>query len=90
MTVLQTCASDDETTEYLETPASEETLDGIGVEEQLQPDEHDGGYGWVCVVCQLMITASTWGVNGVRPSTSSPAATATATATITGHLLVKL
>ncbi|ETS06363.1 MFS general substrate transporter [Trichoderma reesei RUT C-30] len=64
MTVLQTCASDDETTEYLETPASEETLDGIGVEEQLQPDEHDGGYGWVCVVCQLMITASTWGVNG--------------------------
>ena len=27
--------------------------------------EPDGGYGWVCVVCQLLITASTWGVNGV-------------------------
>ncbi|KAL7817706.1 MFS general substrate transporter [Trichoderma gracile] len=64
MTVLRTCASDDETTEYLETPASEKTLDGASVQERLQPDEHDGGYGWVCVVCQLMITASTWGVNG--------------------------
>lgn len=28
--------------------------------------EPDGGYGWVCVICQLLITACTWGVNGVR------------------------
>lgn len=28
-------------------------------------DDHDGGYGWVCVVAQLLITANTWGVNGV-------------------------
>jgi len=25
----------------------------------------DGGYGWVCVICMLLITANTWGVNGV-------------------------
>lgn len=25
----------------------------------------DGGYGWVCVVGMLLITAHTWGVNGV-------------------------
>ncbi|KAJ2979382.1 hypothetical protein NQ176_g3289 [Zarea fungicola] len=24
--------------------------------------EPDGGYGWVCVICQLLITACTWGV----------------------------
>ncbi|KAL6867946.1 major facilitator superfamily domain-containing protein [Trichoderma novae-zelandiae] len=65
MTVVQNPTSDDEATEYLETPASEGTLDGTDVQEQqLRADEHDGGYGWVCVVCQLMITASTWGVNG--------------------------
>lgn len=28
-------------------------------------DAPDGGYGWVCVVCMLIITANTWGVNGV-------------------------
>ncbi|KAF5007790.1 hypothetical protein FDECE_5914 [Fusarium decemcellulare] len=26
---------------------------------------HDGGYGWVVVVSQLLITANTWGVNGI-------------------------
>ena len=25
----------------------------------------DGGYGWVCVVCMLLLTAHTWGLNGV-------------------------
>lgn len=30
-----------------------------------ETDEQDRGYGWVCVLCQLLITASTWGVNGV-------------------------
>lgn len=25
----------------------------------------DGGYGWICVLCQLLITANTWGINGV-------------------------
>jgi hypothetical protein len=29
-------------------------------------EEQDGGYGWVCVFAQLMITAHTWGVNGVN------------------------
>lgn len=25
----------------------------------------DGGYGWICVVAMLLITAHTWGINGV-------------------------
>lgn len=29
-------------------------------------DDQDGGYGWIRVTCQLMITANTWGVNGVN------------------------
>lgn len=36
-----------------------------GGKQALGNDEQDGGYGWVCVICQLLITASTWGVNGV-------------------------
>lgn len=31
----------------------------------LPKDESDGGYGWICVVAMLLITAHTWGVNGV-------------------------
>ncbi|KAJ5812448.1 hypothetical protein N7474_008749 [Penicillium riverlandense] len=27
-------------------------------------NKSDGGYGWVCVVAMLLITAHTWGVNG--------------------------
>lgn len=65
MTVVQNFASDDETVDQVETPFSEETIENTDVQEPLRGDEHDGGYGWVCVVCQLMITASTWGVNGV-------------------------
>lgn len=37
------------------------------------PDEdisHDGGYGWVCVACMFFISANTWGVNGVRTTSS--------------------
>ncbi|KAF3054772.1 putative transporter MCH2 [Trichoderma lentiforme] len=65
MTVVQNFASDDETVDQVGTPISEETIENTDVQEQpLRGDEHDGGYGWVCVVCQLMITASTWGVNG--------------------------
>ncbi|KAL7946315.1 major facilitator superfamily domain-containing protein [Trichoderma barbatum] len=56
--------SDDEATDCVGTPISEETVENTVVQEQPRADEHDGGYGWVCVVCQLMITASTWGVNG--------------------------
>lgn len=68
MTAVQNLTSDDETTDYVETPISEETLENTDVQEQQRrAEEHDGGYGWVCVVCQLMITASTWGVNGVSP-----------------------
>ena len=26
----------------------------------------NGGYGWVCVACVLMINAHTWGINSVR------------------------
>ena len=25
----------------------------------------DGGYGWICVVCNFWINAHTWGVNSV-------------------------
>ncbi|UKZ80600.1 hypothetical protein TrVFT333_008362 [Trichoderma virens FT-333] len=65
MTVVQNHSSDDEAADYVGTPISEETLENTSVQEQqLRADQHDGGYGWVCVVCQLMITASTWGVNG--------------------------
>ncbi|KAL7937561.1 major facilitator superfamily domain-containing protein [Trichoderma chlorosporum] len=65
MTVVQHPTSDDEAIDYVETPTPQESLENAGVQEQqLRADEHDGGYGWVCVVCQLMITASTWGVNG--------------------------
>ena len=35
--------------------------------------EPDGGYGWVCVACMLLIIANTWGVNGVSSSRSSAA-----------------
>lgn len=35
------------------------------LEERKQTTEQDGGYGWVCVVAQLLITANTWGINGV-------------------------
>src|SRR6185437_2176856 len=31
---------------------------------------HDGGYGWVCVACMFFISANTWGVNGVRTTSS--------------------
>lgn len=31
-----------------------------------QDDEADGGYGWVNVICMLLLTAHTWGINGVR------------------------
>lgn len=27
----------------------------------------DGGYGWVCTGCVLLINAHTWGVNSVSP-----------------------
>jgi hypothetical protein len=37
-----------------------------GVENQeVQQQDIDGGYGWVNVVCMLLLTAHTWGVNGV-------------------------
>jgi hypothetical protein len=34
---------------------------------QSVPEEEvrEGGYGWVCVVCTLLINAHTWGINAV-------------------------
>lgn len=67
MTAVQNLSSDDETKVIenpIESPNTEASVEEAS-QQQLQEDEHDGGYGWVCVVCQLMITASTWGVNGV-------------------------
>ncbi len=50
-----------------------ETEEAIGqCKEKSLIDEQDGGYGWVCVICQLLITASTWGVNGVSRRLQSP------------------
>lgn len=71
MTAVQNLSSDDETKDVetkdvensIESPNTEASVENAN--QQLQENEHDGGYGWVCVVCQLMITASTWGVNGV-------------------------
>lgn len=37
---------------------------------QRTEDEQDGGYGWLCVVAMLLITAHTWGVNGVCGTSS--------------------
>lgn len=67
MTAVQNLSSDDETKDIenpIEGPNIEASVEDVS-QQQLQEDEHDGGYGWVCVICQLMITASTWGVNGV-------------------------
>lgn len=70
MTAVQNLSSDDEIKDVenpIEDPSTEASAEDLSQLQQLQEDEHDGGYGWVCVVCQLMITASTWGVNGVSP-----------------------
>jgi hypothetical protein len=47
-------------------------LDNSVLEKQeVQQEGVDGGYGWVNVVCMLLLTAHTWGVNGVsRPACS--------------------
>ncbi|KAL6910647.1 major facilitator superfamily domain-containing protein [Trichoderma evansii] len=66
MTAVQNLSSDDETKDIenpVESPNTETSVEDAN-QQQLQEDEHGGGYGWVCVICQLMITASTWGVNG--------------------------
>ena len=39
----------------------------LPVENSKEVDQ-DGGYSWVCVICQLLITANTWGINGVSGS----------------------
>lgn len=41
--------------------ADEVTIEGGAVEDI----RVDGGYGWVNVACMLLLTANTWGVNGV-------------------------
>jgi hypothetical protein len=67
MTAVQNLSSDDEIKDVenpIDSPEREASIENAN-QPQLQEDEHDGGYGWVCVVCQLLITASTWGVNGV-------------------------
>lgn len=70
MAAVHNLSSDDEIKDEnpIESPNIEASIEDSNQLEQLPEDEHDGGYGWVCVVCQLMITASTWGVNGVSPS----------------------
>ncbi|KAF7596882.1 hypothetical protein BBP40_011927 [Aspergillus hancockii] len=35
-----------------------------GVLEGGEKEKSEGGYGWVCVVAMLLITAHTWGING--------------------------
>lgn len=70
MAAVQNPSSDDEIKDVetpIESPSAGTSTEDVGQIQQLPEDEHDGGYGWVCVVCQLMITASTWGVNGVSP-----------------------
>jgi hypothetical protein len=70
MTAVQNLSSDDEMKDVenpMDSPNTEASAEDVDQLQQLPEDEHDGGYGWVCVVCQLMITASTWGVNGVSP-----------------------
>jgi hypothetical protein len=38
-------------------------LANVASREDIPPD---GGYGWVCTACVLLINANTWGVNSVR------------------------
>ncbi|KAK1245024.1 hypothetical protein MKX08_004653 [Trichoderma sp. CBMAI-0020] len=67
MTAVQNLSSDDEIKDVentIEGPNTETSAEDVSQLQQLPENEHDGGYGWVCVACQLMITASTWGVNG--------------------------
>ena len=33
--------------------------------QEVQQEDIDGGYGWVNIVCMLLLTAHTWGINGV-------------------------
>ena len=41
-------------------------LDNSVIEKQeVQQEDIDGGYGWVNVACVLLLTAHTWGINGV-------------------------
>lgn len=47
------------TTEVLNEPA----LVNVALVEDVPPD---GGYGWVCTACVLLMNANTWGVNAVR------------------------
>lgn len=70
MAAVQNLSSDDEMKDEnpIESPNTETSTEDVGQLQQMPEDEHDGGYGWVCVACQLMITASTWGVNGVSLS----------------------
>lgn len=39
--------------------------EAVGDMKEPTPAIPDGGYGWVCVVCMLLFTANTWGINGV-------------------------
>ncbi|KAK5994747.1 putative transporter MCH2 [Cladobotryum mycophilum] len=52
----------DETT--TEVTGSGKVSEEVGKQEETSIDDYDGGYGWICVISQLLITASTWGVNG--------------------------
>jgi hypothetical protein len=45
---------------------STEAVDELNLEKQPTQDEPaDGGYGWVNVACMQLLTAHTWGINGV-------------------------
>jgi hypothetical protein len=43
-------------------------LTNVASREDIPPD---GGYGWVCTACVLLINANTWGVNSVRQTNYS-------------------
>jgi hypothetical protein len=55
----------------------ETSLPNISKAEKHQNEEPeiDGGYGWVVMIAMLLITAHTWGINGVRLPYPSPTIT---------------
>lgn len=63
MAILHDTRKDEAPTEMFDHEQEVET--NIHTKDDSSIDEQDGGYGWICVLCQLLITACTWGVNGV-------------------------
>lgn len=50
----------------LEQASTPDAIDALTIENNDTKEEPvDGGYGWINVICMQLLTAHTWGINGV-------------------------